>query len=263
MEDFTEFQIYLKSRQGDSSNNDPSTVEFNFSNRPVIVASDKRISLNVQFASIKVTWFNVNSYNNVLVVNGTTYTITPANYNVYTLATEISYLIATLSITCTYNDTSNQYTFSSDADDFTFSNSTTADELLGLDFSNADTLSSTDNVYYATLIADLSYTTSIYITSPNLLNESRDSYSVSSISDIIASVQVTVNSTGIIYFTGYTRTILYRNIIDRFTIIIKDENNNVLQMNGGWWNMTLDIKIVPHQLITTTNNMINNVGIII
>ena len=66
---------------------------------------------------------------------------------------------------------------------------------------------------------------------------------------MLASINVTVNSLGIIFYEGNARTQLFRKIIDKFTIILKDEFNQVLQMNGGWWNITLDIMVHTNEMV--------------
>ena len=123
------------------------------------------------------------------------------------------------------------------------------DEVVGLDFSEADTIYSSSNIITGTLIADLSYTSTIYITSPDLLNNSKDAATITASSDVLASINVTVNSLGIIFYEGNARTHLFRKIIDKFTIILKDENNQVLQMNGGWWNITFDLTVLTNSLM--------------
>jgi hypothetical protein len=244
-----EFQIFLKSRQGTSLNGSPASVEFDFTNNPKIIDNSDIFTVCVKQAAIKVSWYNINSYNNLLVINNTGYSIPIGNYNVYTLVTVLDTLLTSLSITVTYDDDNGNYTFTKSSGSFQIYSTSTCDELLGLDFTNSDILSSVSSVYVATLVADLSYASTIYVTSPELLNISKDSYSSSAISDTLASINVSVNSLGIVNYEGFTYTTLYRKIIDKFTIVLKDDNNNILQMNGGWWNITLNFKIVPDHRI--------------
>ena len=88
-----EFQIYLKSRQGYAIYNTPSIVEFNFSNNHKVIDKSQYFTICVKSAAIKVTWYNLNSYNNTIVVNNHIYTLTPSNYNVYSLATALTTLL--------------------------------------------------------------------------------------------------------------------------------------------------------------------------
>ena len=215
-----EFQIYLKSRQGNAIYNSPSVVEFNFINNPKVIDQSELFSICVKSAAIKVTWYNVNSYNNLIVINNHHYTLTPSNYNVYSLATALTALLTPEDITVEYNDTLNTFVLTGTGS-FHISSDTSMDEVVGLDFSEADTIYSSANIITGTLIADLSYTSTIYITSPDLLNNSKDSSTITALSDVLASINVTVNSLGIIFYEGNARTHLFRKIIDKFTIILK------------------------------------------
>ena len=140
-----EFQIYLKSRQGYAIYNTPSIVEFNFSNNPKVIDQSQYFTICVKSASIKATWYNLNSYNNTIVVNNNYYTLTPSNYNVYTLATALTTLLTPVNVTVTYNDTLNTFVLTGTGS-FYVSSETTMDEVVGLDFSKADIIYSVANV---------------------------------------------------------------------------------------------------------------------
>lgn len=257
-EDF-EFQIYLKSKTGISQNNTPAWVTFDLSTRPIIVPDEYRISLCVSDCCLKNTWTNINTYNNTIVVQFTwvvglvttityeTYTITPGIYTVYSLATQLETDMTDWTVT--YDSNEAKFTFvygGADQTSFTWYTGTTADDLLGVDFTlSTAALTSTDLSYTGTLVADLTYSSYVYITSPELTNLSRDTYAITSVSDVLAAVQITCNSTGIVFYKGTSRTILNKTLISSISIILKDENNNILPLQGGWWNLTLDITIVP------------------
>lgn len=249
-----EFNIFLKSRNGYSIDGTPAQVQYDFSNHPYIIDQSDVYLLGVNSACIKVTWYNVNTYNNLLKLSGVTYTIPPSNYNVYTLATVLTSMLTALNITVTYDDIDNNYTLTSTTVDFNISSESTCDELLGLDFTLNNILYSTSKSLEGALIADLSYTTVVNVTSPELINENIDTFSISAASDILESIEVTVNSLGIIYYKGTTYTQIFKKVIDRFTIILKDENNRVLDMRGGWYTMKLNFKVIPDPRIKQVMN---------
>ena len=252
-----EFQLYLKSKYGTSMNGEPSFINFDLNNRPIIVGNENKIKLTVSDATIKVTWYNVNSYNNFLNIDGYHFNIDPKNYNVYTLLTELQSILSFLNIDVTYDSAASIYIFYCTTA-ITFFDDSTCGTLLGLDFSEGDLFG---NYIISTKIIDLTYTSNIYITSPQLLNISRDTYHTNALNDVLASIQVTTNNLGLIYYKSTLSTILYTTKITNFDIILKDENNKILQMNGGYWNMTFTIKVIPNEFIQNQKNLLTSLGI--
>lgn len=255
------FSIFLRSKEGSQPNDTPNYVNFNLFNKQINCPDGLRMRLTVKQATFKITWYNVNVYNNTIIIGTNTYTIPSKNYNVYTLTTALNTLSmqtpTNTTITVTYDDTTGYYTFTSTAS-FSFSALSTANELLGFDTSSGAVLS-TSNVIISTLVADLTYTSNIYITCPDLLNINKSSDG-KALSDTLASVQVTSNSGGLIFYEGKSSTLLYSKLISSFNIVLKDDSGNLLPMNGGDWNIDFEIEMVNDyyaQDLETRNNILN------
>lgn len=261
LEENTEFQIYCQSKLGYSIDGTPAQVKFDFNARPIIIPENLKFQLSVESATIKVSWYNINTNNNIIILNNVSYTIPEMDYDVYTLATALSTLLIGSLITVTYDSYSSYFTFTSYGSNFTIGSLTTCDDLLGLNLESGD-LTSSGLVLISTNKVDLSYTSNIYVTSSDLMNVSRNTFSAVAQSDVIASIQVTVNSGGIVFYTGTTWTTLIKKRLDQITIILKDEDNNILDLHGGWWNMTLNVRVV-HDLFFRNNaeimQMIGNI----
>ena len=104
------FQIYLNSKNADSSNNNL----YNFILPNLEIADGNYIYLSVQYASIPYSFYNINTTNNTLnyTLNAVNYTvtITSGNYNITQL---ITFLKSSMSgFTISYNSLTNKITFS-------------------------------------------------------------------------------------------------------------------------------------------------------
>jgi hypothetical protein len=90
------------------------------------------VYLSVNHAEIPNSFFLINASNNQLSINGTVYTIPPANYNAINFLNTIqSGILSSFNITGTYNVPENKYTFTS-AVAFTIDGVSTCSKFLGL-----------------------------------------------------------------------------------------------------------------------------------
>ena len=271
LEDNGEIPYYLNSSQGTQVNGNLNWVTFDFSNRPLIIDDIYKLTVTVARASIKVTYLSVNEYNNIVECNGVNYTIPSDNYVTETLITALNALEM---VSNTIGDTEyyvvfslNEYNnFIQAQSEFTFyfGSNTTALAPLGLteDQLNVNATDEDDAFFiFSSLMSDLSYTTSIFICSPQLINNSRDSFSDTNVSNIIASVPVTVNSYGIIQSKDKISTTVFRNQITTLDIQMKDDQGNFIPFNGGFWNITLLFKVTPNRFIQDTRDLMETVGI--
>lgn len=259
-----QFQFYLQSINGTMPNNNPNMVQFNFSNKGIIVSEENQISISVSAATIKLTWYNVNTNNNFFQINGRVYQIPEGNYNSRTLLTALNALNITgyddLPVTVTYDSTKQHYIFSAE-NGLYFDTSTTfqtARFLLGLDFNSYDFYGAEVE---SNVVIDLTYTSMIYIVCRELLNLSRTSMGICCASKILAAIPVTVNSMGVINITNTTRTMLFTKVISLFTIEIRDEMDRLIPFNGGGWDMTLDFQIITDDFIVEQRKLLNELSV--
>lgn len=210
------------------------------------------VSISVQNAEFPYSFYNINVYNNVLVVSDdgappVTLTFTRGNYNANTLITEIqtqftnagighisitiSSITGLLTFTCQNNHT---LTF--------FANGSTCFRVLGFD----PTLdyNSVASVIVAPYPLNLLGTLKLRIASYNLPINSLDS-SVGGNLNVLASMPINAGNFGLIMYEN-TNNIQYslntRNL-DGFDLEIIDDDGNLINFNNTYWTITLLLTI--------------------
>jgi hypothetical protein len=238
-------QIHLNSKYADKYvNGSISDCEFNL---PMIeIPSQHYIYISVQNATVPYTWYNIDSTNNTLIyhVSGAYYAlqITQGNYNANQLA---SFLAKNMSGTFTvyYDIITNKFTFTN-ANDFVINSTSTCLGILGFP---------TNELYSTSILKSLtSYSmvnllnkSSIYIQS-NLLTGNINNNSKAE-GTILTSIPINSPPYSLIScnnFNGF-KSNLYANNISYINIKIVDENNTLMNLNGCYWNLTLQLDIVP------------------
>ena len=262
----TEFQIFLKSQSCTMQDNNMAYIKFDFSNRPIITDDVNDISIQVAQATIKYTWYNVNNYNNVLYINGKTVaniTIPIGNYTSYSLYVYLIDILADLGYYLTWSSVTGFFSIVSDNPFYINASKTTANELLGYNLCNGNVSSVVSGSTYIIISdfqSDMTYTSNIYVCCPEFSNLSKDGFNINANSDIIASIPVVTNAQGIIFFEGKTRTTVHRQVVSNFDIILKDSQNRILPMYGGYWNITLDFKIINNNVNFELKKYINYIN---
>ena len=249
-------QIHFNSRYANNYVNDSiSNCEFYL---PLVeVPPQHQIYLSVISGSIPYTFYNIDANNNYLEyfinISGTDYqydfTITSGNYNVYQL---LAYLKSQLpsEFTITYDIITNKFKFVHSTYNFGFvSNTSTALELLGFkqnpDYSIANlSIVSFNKIlnsqYCINLQSKHCICVAINYQTGNL------NYSNKLMSNILASIPITGAPYSMISYknpSGYKAN-LYKNTLSYLKIKIIDQNNNIVDLNGCHWTMTLQMDIV-------------------
>ena len=239
-------QLYLNSNNADKLNNGyTSDCEFVL---PVIEIPDGfHIYLSVVKCLIPYSFYNVNLTNNKLTYSLSTnfysVVIPTGNYNVSQLiSTLLSLLQPNFSIT--YNNINNKFTFTHSTYDFTlYSNTTTSTclSLLGFNSSSASmnqTLTSTNcvNVNPVKCINVVSNLITYNINKSFVNNQT-----------ILCCIPVNKPPYSIIEYTNQNnfRSNLFVNTISMVKLKLVDEINNIIDLNGLHWSITLQIDVEP------------------
>jgi hypothetical protein len=238
-------QIHLNSKYADKYvNNSVSDCEFNL---PMIeIPAQHYIYISVQNATIPYTWYNIDSTNNTLIyhVNGVYYAlqITQGNYNANQLA---SFLAKNMSgnFTVSYDIITNKFTFTN-PNNFVINSTSTCLGILGFP---------QDELYSTSILKSLtSYTmvnllnkSAIYIQS-NLLTGNINNNSKAE-GTILTSIPINCPPYSLITYNNFNgfKSNLYSNNISFIKIKIVDENHTLMNLNGCYWNITLQLDIVP------------------
>lgn len=232
-------QIHLNSKDAMYFNGNISDCEWSL---PVIeVPQQHQIYISVQSAMIPYTFYNIDINNNRLdyVINGVTSSlyITLGNYNPYTLITFLQNNIANLSVT--YSIITNKFTFTHLLYDFSFLASSTCFGLLGfsgLSSSLSKTLTSTNCI---NLQSHMCVCLATNLPTGHINNNNKYE------KNILVSIPVEGNPFSmIVYKNNNIKSNLYKNTITTIQIKLIDQNNNILQLNGCHWAVTIQLDVI-------------------
>ena len=247
-------EIYLNSKLANKQNGTSNCV-FHLPN--IEVAKDEVAYVNVKQAVIPFSWYNVNETNNVLdilIENVRPYTINIpfGNYNInqliaYLHSQFLLFLANDKHLTITYSTQTNKVLFTHTHHLFRLEYSSTCFELLGFN-DNED--------YYSTNISghthilesinsiNLFVVRQIYIASDNFILNNINASNPND-SNILTSVSVTGNPNSIIHYENTTtrHLIHHLNNITNLNIKLLDQDNDLLNLNGVNWSITLELII--------------------
>ena len=238
-------QLFLSSKTANKKINNKTSDCIFF--MPVInIPKHRKVYASVQNAIIPYSFYNVNSNNNTLMytINGgsvQTLNITQGNYNVNTLITAITSAIPAFTIT--YSNSTNFLTFTHSTYDFTFESESTCFELLG--FPDGETYSSTSQILTSSISLNMFTTRNIYVASDNFqLNNVNNSTPKKS--NILCSIPIDTNHHSMIAYSnvfGIENLIYHAHNLTNLHVKLTDQDDNVLDLNGCHWSMTLLLSI--------------------
>jgi len=250
--DTESLQIHLNSKFASIYNNNSlSDCTFNLPN--IELPQQHHIMLSIQNATIPYSFYNIDDTNNLIMLEQKVndvwsgldmyYYITKGNYNAYQLA---AYLTDILPLYVTYNSITNKLKFikpDTDLNDFRFSPRSTASSILGLD-SDLSYNTSYANSYTSQNVINLASKQCIYITT-NYHTGSIDNV-LSNKYSILCCVPIPNQPYSLISFrnTGNFRVNLFSNLMSYITIRLVDEKNNLINLNGQYFNLTLQIDVM-------------------
>jgi len=197
------------------------------------------IFLSFVHCEIPNSFYLVNSTNNTLTINATTYTIPPGNYNaVNFLNTILSGILSTLAITGTYSTITNKYTFTS-LSAFTIQATSTCYKFLGLTVGTSYTGTSVVSIYPTNFLPISRLIVKSTAFNTNNYNSADKS------SDMILSVQNSSATGALILWNNYSLTKYDISSLDSLNIVdlqITDDLGNQIDFQGADWYLTFKIE---------------------
>jgi hypothetical protein len=203
------------------------------------------ISCGVQNASIPLSFYIINEYNNKFEfsfdnINKTIVYFTYGNYNANTFIQEFQSKTPFLA---SFDRATGKYTFSYSSTFYFHYENSTAFKVLG--FHNQTTYNSIGNIIIAPFLADFSGIRVIKIRSVALVNNNLDSNTMTHSGDL-CSIPVTTGYYGIINYTNTNNftAILSNKYINAFDIQLVDEYDELIDFNNVSWSITLQFDIL-------------------
>jgi hypothetical protein len=203
------------------------------------------ISCSVQNASIPLSFYIINEYNNKLEysfndIDKTIVYFTLGNYNANTFIQEFQ---SKTPFTPTFDRATGKYTFTYEGNFYFHYENSTVFKILGFD--NKKNYNSTDSVLIAPFLADFSGIRMIKIRSIALVNNNIDSNTGTHSGDL-CSIPVTTGYYGIINYENINNfsSILSNKYINSFDIQLLDEYDELIDFNNVSWTITLQFNIL-------------------
>ncbi len=199
------------------------------------------------------TWTNVTETNNSfhvlytldLVVTDEIFLFPTGNYNAKDLVAVIIdfFDAAGIPVVCEYDIIRNAFLFSSVGPTTEFrivASGSTCGRIFGFDFSNGDLLYLGVSSLSSNIAVDLTGTRSINLHS-NLSTNNRDSFTGFSSGSTLARVGVSVAPLALLTWTATIPTWIYLPSpqIGHFHFELRDDENNLVDLNGAHWEATL------------------------
>jgi hypothetical protein len=197
-------------------------------------------------ASIPYSFYQCNSYNNKLVINSIHYSITPGNYNAYSLQEIINNM--NLGITLSYQRSQMKYIITSDLP-FDLSGSTCLN-FLGL---SEDNLISENNVIcqiHSDKIINMNSIDCLFFYS----NISSETYYIKNnieTGNLLFSHFVDKNPGQMMFFSDINDSFFNnsnRYFIDQIVIHVLDQNNNIIDFQGNYFYLNIQIRFHKYTL---------------
>ena len=239
-------KLYLRSNEGTVNNGIDTDVTFAIT-PPLTTTDFFNFTLTLESAEIPVSFYNVNSSNNTflyhLISSGveSLVTIPVKNYNATQLLTVLNSLLTSLSVSVTYDEQTNRYTFTGSAD---FKLKGNAFRLLGL-IPDAVTYNlSSSNVLISPSMINLLFPRNCFL---KLISTQATTYN-----SIIAKIQLSAEDLQIVYFNGTIASEFSVTLTDRTLSSIRvsliDDDGLALGaasgLNGIMWSLGVNVETV-------------------
>ena len=239
-------QVHLVSTAGVPTNNGETLADltFFFKSPIVYIPSSYDVNLACISASIPYVWGNINTTNNVFSVrldSGPSYsvTLTPGNYSMDDIVAVLGTQIPALTFSYSANTHLITITTPNTFDNFVITDSSLS-PFLGFTVlvSNTQTLTSTVPV-------NMIRTSSVYVETPDLLNESFDSRTGGQ-SGVLCRIPVSGTPWNLLTWTNIfgTHTMLDLKQINHVRVRLIDDQRNTLDLREFTWSVTLQFSVV-------------------
>jgi hypothetical protein len=197
-----------------------------------LLKPDKHIlynTISVLNAQIPISYYLINSTNNILVINSISYTLVNGNYTTTSIMTMILTLIPS-TFSMSFNNATGKFTLTNTTADFTVNYYSTCYTLLG--FIKYNPCDSSNKTLTFPNPANLYGIHRIKIKSDILHTRNFDSNS--GCGSILTTIGITSGLTGVLYYLNQSnfRNVISNDVIDIIDIQITDENDNLIDFNG-------------------------------
>jgi hypothetical protein len=227
-----------------------SDVYFNF--RGLIKEDDdnREITISIQNAQIPISFYNINVYNNILILDYNsifyTFTLTQGNYNSANLITEIKLQMALqgiIDINIVTSAITGNMTFTRTGGfDFSILSGGTINEVLG--FQTNTNYTSSLGVLTTPFPLNLLGLLKLKLASFELQTQNYDS-SVESNLNILATIPIDTGAFGLILYNNVSniQSIINNKSLDGFDLQIYGNDGRLVDFNNIHWNITLILAI--------------------
>jgi hypothetical protein len=246
--DYETLQIHLYSKNATKYNNG-SLSDVTFSLPNIEVPLQHHLYLTVQNFILPYSFYNIDSYNNKIeyievdtnnhIITQTINYITSGNYNAIQL---LSYLNSGIfpNLSVTYDFIKSKFIFINLINNFYF-NSSNSNSLLGFS-ENIVNNTSIDKLLISYNVINLSSKPLIFITSNfetnsinNILNNRHN---------ILCAIPIVNSPYNLIHFQGTNRINLFTNVINSIDIRVCDQNGDLIDLNGQYFNLCLNLDVI-------------------
>ncbi len=210
-----------------------------------------RIYCEVREVEMPVSWYLIDSTNNVLAlnVNSSTHSITldSKNYNITQLLTELhaKFASASFNLTATFDSQTNKVKFAlTDSSTFTslsIHNSSTCLKLIGLVANQVGTVDGTTAEITSQNCINLNRTQNVYIKTNLKLDNIN---SKGEIDGTIAKIHVDQPSGGLVHYKNIdnTKFMLANRTVNHLEILLEDDEGRALDLNGLDYHITFNFQ---------------------
>lgn len=248
-------ELYLDSKYATVNYNSPanSDVVFYFDN-PIYCPSSFNIVLKFINASVPLSFYNINQYNNTFNTSVGNFVMTNGNYNALQLEAHLNVLLAGVGITCDFNEITNQFTFTR-ANAWTYLGTSTSQTILGFTAGNQVAVNIAGTwTLTSTNCCDLTYTKNVYVDIDNIVSNNLMSVN-GGFTPVMKSIPIDLSQGSILTFvdSGETSLKLKENFISYLHIRLLDDNLNTLNLNGLHFSLTFELYFVNNGQTNITN----------
>ena len=238
--------VYLQSR--DASASLGSSSKLFYLNQLISPPPGTAILVGLISAEIPYSFYTVNVNNNTMTVQTkvgssnpveTIITIDPGNYDTDTLTDELNSQVSNAKFS--FDEVTNKFTVAKDGpSDYVSISATTMDKITGFTLQQLQSVPTEESVVAANCV-NLAGTSSVYVNFPNLGVQNLDSRG--DLNGVVSKLNVNCNP-GEYIFYQQTETQYYmisNRQIQNFQLSLTDDDNNLIDMNGADFSVTLSV----------------------
>jgi hypothetical protein len=246
-------QIHLNSASGVIDNGTmKSDVIFNFDD--ILVSHNRIIELRISLVNAQIpnSFYLINSSNNQIIINGTTYTFPVGNYTFFDFKNQWNTTVGS-TWTLTLSTITNKITFYDAGSSFTFSdNSNSIFKLLG--FVKGTTYSSVGGYLTSSFCIDFSGIRNIVVLADNIALQNCICIDTGC-GSCLATIPNNFQFGSIIQYVNFTnfKNIFSSSNLNSLEIELCDDNLNLLDFNNVDWSMTVQIDIIREEIKDLAN----------